>query len=300
MTPILSRIYDSVRARVGRIRRPELYECPPTPPAVAPPLNFSATDLLFAISIAEGRYSDPLSLSRHHARVYSQSGEDGIIAEIFRRIGTRTRYFVEIGSGDGLENNTRLLLEQGWRGIWLDGGKEGTDQAEHLFGEFVSSGALTVVNAFIDGANIDALLDGAGAPSQFDFLSLDIDQNTSYVWRALRRRARVACIEYNASLPAATALEVPYDPGGFWDGTSWFGASLKALELIGVKKNMRLVGCDLLGFNAFFVDGEESPGRFRAPFTAESHWEPARYRVITPDPTPPSPEARRWTVPGGV
>ncbi len=256
--------------------------------------------MLFSIAVAEGRYSDPLSLGRHHTRVYSQSGEDGMIAEIFRRIGAGSRTFVEIGIGDGLENNTRLLLEQGWRGVWLDGGKQGTDEAGRRFGEFVTDGALTVTNAYITCDNVDALLDEAGVPPRIDFLSLDIDRNTSHVWRALRRRCRVACIEYNASLPAATALEVPYDANGFWEGSTWFGASLKALELIGAEKTMHLVGCDLLGFNAFFVDAEETAGRFRAPFTAEAHWEPARYRAIIPDPSPPSADARRWNVPGGA
>ena len=69
-------------------------------------------DFLYGIALAQGRYSHPLSLAPHHAQVYSQNGEDGIIAEIFARIGTRDRTFVEIGVENGLQNNTRFLLEQ--------------------------------------------------------------------------------------------------------------------------------------------------------------------------------------------
>ena len=67
------------------------------------------------------RYQDPRRLNRHEHQVYSQNGEDGIIAEVFRRIGVRARSFIEIGVGDGVENNTTHLLLQGWSGCWLEG-----------------------------------------------------------------------------------------------------------------------------------------------------------------------------------
>src|ERR1700740_3619408 len=65
------------------------------------------------------RYADPRNLNRHEFQVFSQFGEDGIIAEIFRRVGTVNRTFLEIGIGDGLQNNTTFLLFQGWRGFWI-------------------------------------------------------------------------------------------------------------------------------------------------------------------------------------
>ncbi|MEK7314706.1 MAG: hypothetical protein AAB011_00865, partial [Candidatus Eisenbacteria bacterium] len=67
------------------------------------------------------RYGDPLRLLRFSSQVNSQSGEDGIIHEIFRRIGTADRRFVEIGLEDGLECNTAFLLAKGWNGFWIDG-----------------------------------------------------------------------------------------------------------------------------------------------------------------------------------
>src|ERR1035441_7135759 len=39
-------------------------------------------------------------------KIYRQHHEDGMIAEIFRRIGCQSRYFIEFGVGDGLENNS--------------------------------------------------------------------------------------------------------------------------------------------------------------------------------------------------
>jgi hypothetical protein len=62
-----------------------------------------------------------------------------------------------------------------------------------------------------------------------------------------------------------------------WDGTSYYGASLKALELIGSRKGYELVGCSLSGINAFFVRRDLVKDSFCAPFTAENHFEPPRF-----------------------
>ena len=253
-------------------------------------------DFLYGIALAQGRYSHPLSLAPHHAQVYSQNGEDGIIAEIFARIGTRDRTFIEIGVENGLQNNTRFLLEQGWRGLWIDGNAAFLAQAREIFTEYLNSGALTIMEARVTSDNVNDLVGGAGDGrlQSVDFLSVDVDQNTSHIWRALTHRSRVACIEYNVSIPASVAVEVPYETEKDWDFTNWFGASLKMLEMIASAKGMSLVGCEYTGVNAFFVDLPDAVGRFQGPFTAETHWEPPRQSLVPHAGHKPSPSARRW------
>jgi hypothetical protein len=56
------------------------------------------------------KHREPKDLSRHEFQVCSQNGEDGLIAEIFKRVGTSNRYFVEFGASDGFENNSTLLV----------------------------------------------------------------------------------------------------------------------------------------------------------------------------------------------
>ena len=65
--------------------------------------------------------------------MFSQNGEDGLIAEIFKRIGTTNRYFVDFGSSDGFENNTVLLLRQGWGGLWIDADTAARERGETAF-----------------------------------------------------------------------------------------------------------------------------------------------------------------------
>src|SRR5881396_3463948 len=66
---------------------------------------------------------DPRRLLAHGAQYWSQDYQDGMIAEIFRRIGPGTKTFLEIGVGDGSENNTTALLSSGWNGYWIEGSK---------------------------------------------------------------------------------------------------------------------------------------------------------------------------------
>jgi hypothetical protein len=224
------------------------------------------------------RYGDPRRLQRYAFQVNSQSGEDGILHEIFRRIGTTDRVFVEIGLGDGLESNTAFLLALNWRGTWID--SDGAFEAT-LARRGIGPDRVRCAVSSVTRENVAPLLNSLGVPREFDLLSLDIDQNTYYVWEGLREyRPRVVVIEYNAALPADLDWKVAYDPRRMWDETQNFGASLKALEGLGRDLGYALVGCDLAGTNAFFVRAELAGDQFAAPFTAENHHEPVRYALL--------------------
>lgn len=222
--------------------------------------------------------AEPGELCQCAAQVFSQGPEDGCIAEIFRRIGTRSRFFVEIGAGDGRENTTRLLLSLGWRGIWIEGSAKNCDAIRRDFAAPLASGQLRLVEAMVTAENVASLLVGAGAPLELDYLGIDLDMNTYHVWKATGAfMARAACIEYNASFPPSYEFAVPYDPAAVWDGSNWYGASLKSLELLGQARGYNLVGCDFYGVNAFFVRSTEDLGEFVQPFTAEKHYQPPNY-----------------------
>jgi hypothetical protein len=245
---------------------------------------------------ADHRAHDPRRLTRAHAQVYSQNYEDGYVAEIFSRIGPRSRTFLEIGIGNGQQNTTRFLLEQGWHGVWVEGNPHNAAQAARTFSTFVDRDALKILSLLVTVENINQALDEAAVSMDFDYISVDVDQNTSHIWRALNRHARVSCIEYNASIPPSVAVEVPYDPAGAWDGTNHFGAGLKVIELIGKSKDMRLVACDPQGVNGYLVASSETANLFCAPFTAENHFELPRYDLSCHRGHPPAVNERRWCI----
>lgn len=224
------------------------------------------------------RYQDPRHLSRYEHRVFSQGGEDGIIAEIFRRIGTINRIFVECAPGDGLECNTLYLLVQGWTGLWVEADPKHLRAIKQAFKQKLSENALRLQSQHITAENIEAVLSQSSLTVDFDLLSIDLDRNDYWVWSKIERhRPRVVVIEYNAIFPPGCRWVVEYDSEAAWDKTSNFGASLTALEQIGVEKGYKLVGCTLAGTNAFFVREDLVGSHFLDPFTAENHYEPPRY-----------------------
>ncbi|MEJ2008427.1 MAG: hypothetical protein P8Z30_09795, partial [Acidobacteriota bacterium] len=203
-------------------------------------------------TLIEGRkQQDPGTLCRFEHKVFSQSGEDGIIAEIFRRVGTTNRFFVECAPGNGVENNTLYLLTLGWKGLWIESDPKNFNAIKGNFATKIKDGALRVDQGPALAGNFESLLDKASTPKEFDLLSLDIDGNDYWVWKNLvRYRPRVVVIEYNAIFPPGSEWVMDYDPHYKWDGSSNFGASLTALERLGGDKGYKLVGCGLNGVNA--------------------------------------------------
>jgi ribosomal protein L37E/predicted O-methyltransferase YrrM len=189
-------------------------------------------------------------LNRFERRVFSQNGEDGIIAELFARI-PHERFFVEIGVEDGSECNTALLARQyGWSGVMIESDPVMFSRLERN----CASLPVTCVRSLVDRENIADTLVGAGVPKSFDFLSIDIDGNDYYVWEALSAYSpKVVAIEYNGSFGPVRSQTIAYNPQHVWAGNKYYGASLTALAKLGDRLGYALVGTDRRGVNAFFV-----------------------------------------------
>jgi hypothetical protein len=228
--------------------------------------------------IAKPRHADPKRLLRYGFKIYSQNDEDGIIQEIFRRIGVAARTFVEFGVATGSECNTVKLLIEGWRGLWMEADPLRANSIRRTFDPFCQHEKLVVLEKRVTAENIDALLSEHAAGAEIDLISIDIDYNDYWIWKAITTvRPRVVVIEYNASLRPPLSLTVPYDPQGSWDGSNFYGASLEALVQLGGGKGYRIVGCSLAGVNAFFVRADLCADKFLEPATAQEHYEPPRH-----------------------
>ena len=231
--------------------------------------------------LASPRYADPRCLTRHGAKMYSQSDEDGILREIFRRIGTASHRFLEIGVGDGLENNTLALLVEGWTGSWVDGSPQNAANIRARFAPMLKDGRLRFLERRVTLATLDQVLREAGGMEDLDLLSLDIDGNDYHILARMPLTARALVLEYNARFAPPLEWVMAYDENHVWNGSDHFGASLAAFAALLKEKGYGLVGCNLCGTNAFFVRNDLlGAERFLGPFTAATHYEPARYWLI--------------------
>jgi hypothetical protein len=232
-------------------------------------------------------------------KVYSQSDEDGILAEIFRRIGIRRKTFVEFGCETGLENNTRYLLEQGWRGLWIEGYPDYIPAVRANFEKQIASGQLNFIGSYVNKDNINGLISEGGFSGEIDFLSVDIDSNDYHVFDAITVvNPRVVCLEHNQTYAPGEEWIMPYNPSYRWDskaGVIDYGASISSFVSLAERKGYRLVGCGLYSANGFYVRADLVGDCFAGPFTAERHFNPLVYEKIVRFPIqPPAPAPLPW------
>ena len=228
----------------------------------------------------QAKDAESKSLIPYGRKVYSQNEEDGIIQEIFRRIGTTNQRFVEFGVGHGVDNNTLALLFGGWQGLWIEGSTDACNDIKNQLPSVLGSRQLSLINSFITKDNINGLIAAAMPPGSIDLLSVDIDGNDFAVFDAISHvQARVIVIEYNAKFAPPIEYCMAYKEDHEWQGDDCFGASLQYLENGFATKGYALVSCNLTGTNAFFVQQSLLGDLFQSPFTAQHHYQPARYEL---------------------
>ena len=190
-------------------------------------------------------------------RVTSQFGEDGILQFLTHHVPCPDRRFVEFGVEDFREANCRFLIERDpWKGLVMDGdphlkarlATQPLYWARHLVGR----------TAFITAENINELLTEEGFTGDLGLLSIDIDGNDYWVWKAISVVSpRIVSIEYNSVFGASQPVVVPYQSDFTRQKAhfSWLyaGASLPALCHLAEALGYAFVGSNSAGNNAFFV-----------------------------------------------
>lgn len=155
----------------------------------------------------------PLAQTRSNA--FSQAGEDGVLAEIFTRLGIENGTFCEFGAWDGQHlSNTFAFYNKGWSGVYIEGN-------ETRFGDLMANinrPDADNICAWVrtDGpSSLDALLAGsrlgkAGKLNALDLLSIDIDSDDLAIWKSLKNfRPKVVIIEINPTIPIDVYFENP-------------------------------------------------------------------------------------------
>jgi hypothetical protein len=189
------------------------------------------------------------TLINYRKRIYSQTIEDGIIEGIFKNIGTTNKYFVEFGAWDGtfLSNTGNLRINEGWNGLLMEGNKQKADQYDYVQHEFITA------------ENINELFSKHNVPKEFDLLSVDLDGNDYWIWKALdetKFKARVVIVEFNCNMPnQLEPIAVKYSPELDTTDPSiyYYSATISAWKKLAESKGYSLI-YRVNNHNLFFVD----------------------------------------------
>ena len=211
-------------------------------------------------------------------KVYSQVDEDGIIQELCRRIGISEGNFIELGCGNGSENNSHYLLLRGWSGVWVDGSWSNIKNILNVIP--ADSKRLLVQQFFITRENIASYVKAwdERLSNKVDLLSIDIDGNDALVLAEILNliQPKIVVAEYNGKFPPPLRTSVAYDPKHSWQGDDYYGSSLQVY--VDLLKNHQLVTCNVSGANAFFVH-KDLCKKF-TKYSVEQLFMPARNHLV--------------------
>lgn len=214
-----------------------------------------------AVEVNRGNMTELSQFSRDE---YSQSGEDGIIEELLRRISLRAslnKFCVEFGAWDGvhLSNTCNLIRNAGYHGILI----EGEPKRAAVIASNFEPGQVSVVEAFVEvgGDNtLDRILGELDVPRDFDVLSIDVDGMDYHIFADMvDHKPKLVCIEFNPTIPN----EVNYIQAKNFKLKH--GSSASAIYQLAENKGYRVVAAtytNLIMIDAVFADvvtqGEQS------------------------------------------
>ncbi len=146
--------------------------------------------------------------AKYAKNIHSQNGEDGIIQECISRIMPTIHTAVEIGAPTWEYcSNTAYLADKGWDVTMYD----------------ISPNDPRVISKEITPENINQI----GIPT---VLSIDIDNNDYWVWKAYESHPDIVIIEINSSIKPGIEM-IPGDKG----------ASYTSMVKLGMEKGYTLL-----------------------------------------------------------
>ena len=180
---------------------------------------------------------------------YSHNGEDGIIYELFRRLGIgKGGWVCEFGAWDGINSSNTFFLVKymNFKAVYIEGDENKYDA---LLKTADLHKNIIPINAYVDHDinslnSLDSILSKTDIPVDFDLLSIDIDGFDYQVWDSLTKyKPKIVIIEINSSVD-------PYDLSHIHQSNVYKGTGFRPMFNLGIKKDYKFV---LHCGNMFFV-----------------------------------------------
>lgn len=221
-----------------------------------------------AAATAAAREVDPTRPLAWEFSGFSQHGEDGIIDYLCSRMLERNRFFVEIGSADGLQNcSAWLAFARRYGGVMVEGDPGLSKTCKRVLKEMRCHNVVAI-RQHVNREDLHLLLESCPSHNP-DVFILDIDGIDYYIMEemlGLGKAPKMVVAEYNSAFGPERAITVPYNahfsrksahPSGLY-----YGASIAAWRALLGRHGYRFVTVDSNGVNAFFIRPESFPDGF--------------------------------------
>jgi len=208
-------------------------------------------------SIMRQYYSEIKNLSDADYKVFSQTGEDGIIDYLLYSLNIKVPKFVEIGVGDYRESNTRYIFQKNCsKGLIIDKNKNLEKKVSKIVKLW--KGDLTIIETAVTSENILHILNSNEFDNNLDVFSLDVDGIDYWILEVLPEKlSKIVILEYNPTFGSNLEITVPnlndFDRKKYHYSFLCYGASLQAFIKLMNKKKYVFVGTNIACYNAFFV-----------------------------------------------
>ena len=143
------------------------------------------------------------------------------------------KYFLEIGTQDYWESNTRFLLKlRDWKGYIFEG--SGKDIKKIKSQRIYWQHKIQAFQTFVNKENINDLIDGYVKERNIGLMSIDIDGNDYWILKEISNLSpSIIVCEFNSIFGDKFKLSVPYEKDFVRNkkhySNLYFGSSIKAL-----------------------------------------------------------------------
>ena len=77
------------------------------------------------------------SFSKQQLNIFTKANEDGILLNIFTKIGTTNKLFIDIGSNDCINSNcANLAFHHNWSGTFIDGNYKILNRGKYIYQKY--------------------------------------------------------------------------------------------------------------------------------------------------------------------
>lgn len=176
---------------------------------------------------------------------YSQFGEDGMIEKVLEWLGVESGLCVEFGAWDGYKfSNCARLWTRGWAAVLMEGDQGKAGELAKNVKPYPKVKPVCRMVGIEPGTRWEEV-EGA---QEADLVSIDVDGNDYWIFKASPRGPKLYVVEYNTTMPAWLDLYTPYA------ADNYFGCSLGALDRVAHEKGYEYIGSTRS--NGFFLRGD--------------------------------------------